>query len=324
MITPAQPPTEKTLVDTNNAKLQRLREEEEAEEQRRAQLDYARHMREIHPRKRQRCDEEFDEEGEPFPPLEDEEDDLEPIDMSAKRIRSIDRETDSNWYAEASPDGTKSTPVPIMYRRQKELESLKEFSAPDEGQRRCYACSYMAVAAHASIYAEDWKKVVEFYQATLPSGMNHRDWGLELFEFFDKTVGESLRKQGELQEGETVWSPFGILDHFLNHNKDPVVQKTRDFWALSEIESVIVNNEMFLMDPVSGRVTTSENAIKKLKIVMEMRDKIMQTNPYRLPFATQEVNAASSSKEVAIPYANPYSQMRQRTRLAEVQSRWKA
>lgn len=309
-----------SYVDANTAKLQRLREEEEREEQRRAQLEYTRHIQDIHPRKRPRCDEEFDDE---LPHMNDDDDDeLEAVDTS-KRVRSFDRATDSNWYVEATPDGSKATPVPIMYSKQKELESLREFSPPDEGQRTCFGCRFMESAAHAMIYAEDWKKVVEFFQATLPTSMNMRDWGCELYEFFDKTVGESLRNQRAIADGESVWSPYGILNHFLNHNRDPTVQLQRDFWAYTEIQSIIINNEMFQMDPSGGRITTSDAAIKKLKTIAELREKVMRTNPYRLPFASQEVNAASSSKEVAIQFAHPYSQMRQRTNLAEVHSRWK-
>lgn len=177
--------------------------------------------------------------------------------------------------------------------------------------------------AHAAIYADDWRKVVEFFQATLPMNINMRDWGIELFNFFDRTIGESLRGRHELEEGQRVWSPYGILKHFLEHNRDPIVQIMRDYWAYTEIHSVIVNNEMFQMDPSTGRVVTSDAAIKKLRTIFDMREKVMRTNPFRLPFASNEVNAASSSKEVSTQFAHPYNQMRQRTNLAEAHSRWK-
>lgn len=310
-----------SYVDANTAKLQRLKEEEEREAQRRAQLDYANHMRSMHSRKRQRCDEVFEEEE--LPQLnDDEDDDLEAVDTS-KRARSFERASDSNWYVESTADGSKPAPIPVMYSKQKELESLREFSPPDEEQKTCFACRYMESGAHASIYAADWNKVVQFFQATLPTSMNLRDLGCELYDFFDKTVGESLRSQHAIAEDATVWSPYGILNHFLNHNRDPTVQLQRDFWAYTEIQSVIINNEMFQFDPLSGRHLTSEAAIKKLKIIADLRDRTMRTNPHRLPFSSQEVNPASASKEVSVKFAHPYSQMRQRTNLAVPHGRWR-
>ncbi|MFY7869704.1 MAG: hypothetical protein ACOVQN_09390, partial [Exiguobacterium sp.] len=190
MIAPVVP-EEISCVDTNSLKLQRIRAEAEQEEQRRqAQLEYARHVRDIHPevatRKRQRCDQA---EEETFEQRFDEDVEEVIIDEGQeevnKRIRTFDSHTDNSWFVEASPDTAKTPAVPIMYPWRKSFETLRELGV-DEND--CFGCAFQAVAAHESIYANDWKAVVEFFQASIKQCMDPRQLGIELYAFFDRTV----------------------------------------------------------------------------------------------------------------------------------------
>ncbi len=292
----------KCHVDVNTEKLRRLREEEEREEQQRAQLEYAKHVRNIHPDKQLQFD--FD--------VEDGEEIVE--EPAAKRPRGMEQPTDENWFVEASPEASKGPGVPVMYTWEKEFESLRELGESDTPDK-CFGCEYMAVAAHETIYADDWRAVVEFFQASLPMCPGPRHLGAELYAFFDRTVVESLRKRGVMQPDARLWSPHGILDHFMNHNRDPVVQMMRDYMAYTEIHATIIKNQIFELHPESGRRRVNGEALKMLKTIGEMREKLMRANPHQLPYAAKETSSAPT-------FVHPHSQMKQRPSLIEAHSRW--
>lgn len=313
---------ENSCVDTNSLKLQRIRAEEEEEQRRLAQLEYTRHVREMHSevasRKRQRSEQAEEEES--FERHFDEDVEEVIIDEGQeepnKRIRTFDSHSDSSWFVEASPDTAKTPAVPIMYPWQKSFETLRELGV-DENE--CFGCAFQTVAAHESIYANDWKALVEFFQASIKQCMNPRQLGIELYAFFDRTVMASLRANGDLAEGASLWSPHGILDHFLNHNRDPTVQMFLDYMAYTKMYNVIINNEIFEMHPESGRVMVNTDALKKLKLVWEMREKTMRTNPTQLPMASAP---ATGGKDGTVGFVHPFNQMKQRPNLADIRPRW--
>lgn len=293
----------KSHVDVNTEKMRRLREEEEREEQQRAQLEYSKHVQSVHPQAQLHFD--FDvEDGEEI--VED-----EPL---AKRQRAFEQPTDENWFVEAAPEASKGPGVPVMYTWEKEFESLRELCESDLTEK-CFGCEYMAVAGHETIYADDWRAVVDFFQASLPMCPNPRHLGIELHTFFDRTVVESLRKRNIVQPDVRLWSPHGILDHFINHNRDPVVQFMRDYMAYTEIHSIIIKNEIFELHPESGRRRVNSEALKKLKTIAEMREKLMRVNPHQLPYAAKETSTVPA-------FVHPHTTMKERTALVEAHSRW--
>lgn len=292
----------KAHLDINTEKIRRLREEEEREEQQRAQLEYTKHVQNIHPNEPLHFD--FDvEDGEVIA------EEPEP-----KRARTFEQPTDENWFVEAAPEASKGPGVPVMYTWDKEFELLRELCESGE-TTKCFGCEYIAVAGHETIYADDWRALVDFFQASLPMCPNPRQLGIDLYTFFDRTVVESLRKQGAMQPDQRVWSPHGILDHFMNHNRDPVVQMMRDYMAYTEIHSTIIKNEIFELHPESGRRRVNSDALKKLKTIAEMREKLMRTNPHQMPYAAKETTTTPI-------FVHPHSQMKQRPSLIEAHSRW--
>lgn len=292
----------KAHVDINTEKMRRLRQEEEEEEEQRARYEYSKHVREIHPR--------FDV-GEIIEEEPDEEPEQEP---AAKRARAFEQPSDDSWFVEASPEAAKAPAVPVMYTWEKEFEALRELCETSE-PIKCFGCEYIAVAGHESIYADDWRRLVDFFMASLPMCPSPRHLGVEMYEFFDRTVADSLRKRNVIAQDAKLWSPHGILDHFMNHNRDPVVQIMRDYMAYTEIHSIIIKNEIFELHSESGRRRVNGEALKKLKTIAEMREKLMRVNPYQLPYAPKE--AASAPQ-----FVHPHSQMKQRPSLAEAHSRW--
>lgn len=297
------PGSPKAHVDVNTEKMRRVREEEEFEEQRRAHIEYARYVNDV---KRPRCAVD-----------EDDEEELVDYEEPNKRVRSYDKQTDDNWHVETSNDTSRTLPIPVMYPWQREFEALRELSpsTDEDGGKTCFACTFMSVASHEVIYADDWRMVVDYFQATLPQCPNARQLGLDLYDFFERTVVASLRQRGVITDPEMhIWSPHGILDHFMNHTRDPTIQMWRDYMAYTEIHSTIVNNEMFERHPESGRVRTSADALKKLKIISEMRERVMRVNPHQLPHSSSESNAV-------VPCVHPFTQMKERPSLA-AQPRW--
>lgn len=286
--------------------MRRVREEEELDEQRRARLEYSKHMRSICTHEEEYQAEEC-EEVDAMAGIEEEE-------PAAKRVRTFEHQTDENWFVEASPDATKTPAVPVMYTWAKDFELLKELGDSDD-PKLCFGCRYHAISAHASIYAEDWQALVDFFRATMLMCPNATQLGVELYEFFDKTVGESLRKRNPSYAEVRWWSPYGIANHFLNHNRDPTVQCMRDYMAYNEIHSVIINNQMFEMCPETGRRTVNGDALKMLKTVFDMREKVLRMNPSQLPYAPSESSPTPK-------FMHPHSQLKQRPSLASVQSRW--
>lgn len=299
-----------------------MREADEEDSRKRAELQYTKHVESIRCReKRPRppVEEEYPDDEVLVGAIEYEEDTdyVQPGEEPAKRVRSFSKDVDANWYVEGRSEGN-TTWVPVLYSWQKKMNALDgaedEFRSGD-----CFGCALLSVDAHEGMYADDWRRVVEFYQAALLQFPDAQQLGKELYHVFDRTVQESLRRNNELGEHETLWTPYGILEHFTKHNKDPVVQHTRNYMALTEIKEVIVNNEMFEENVDTARRRVSDKALKKLETVMKMLDKITSTNPYQLPFASKEVAKSSSER---LPFLNSHARLKQRPNFADVHSMW--
>lgn len=293
----------KAQVDINTEKMRKQREEDEREEKLRAELEYRKHVREIHRTP------DFDDDDDVI--VEEEEEEEE--EPATKRARNIGQQVDENWFVESSPDIAKEAPVPVMYKWEKEFESLRDLS--EEEPELCFGCEYMSMAAHESIYAEEWRVLVEFFRESLHQCPRPRQFGIALYNFFERTVMESLREREPKYIGRVVWTPYGIFDHFWNHTRDPVVQMTYDYMAYTEIHRAILRSEMFEMVPTSSRPLVNDNAMKKLKIIADLRRDLMRTNPHQLPYAPKETSTGALTM-------HSHSRMKRRPNLAEMYPRF--
>jgi len=308
------------VVDINKTQFDKRREEADLDARKRAELEYTKHVEGIHHREK-RCRPPVDEEeyaaDEVIVQNTEYEEYEGTVTQSTKRPRTFGKDVDANWYVEATPEG-KATWVPVLYPWQKSMNSLA--GAEDESrQEDCFGCAFLSVDAHENIYIEDWRCVVEYYQTALLQFPAARQLGQELYRVFDRTVQAALRKNDELGEDETLWTPYGILEHFTKHNNDPVVQHIRHHMALTEARDIIINNELIEENVESGRRRVGDKALKKFETVVGMLERLAKVNPYLLPFASKEVAKTSTDKPL---FLNSRSQLKHRPNFAEVQSMW--
>ena len=200
---------------------------------------------------------------------------------------------DAEWYIERESTAEKEKDfVHVMDPVQRDFESLlgeKEQRVPTE----CFACKYMTNVAANQLYMDQWVKVVRFWQQGFSVNMNYSSFGMDLHRVFTETVAKIMLKEGKVAEDEIVWSPYGILYHFLNHAIDPEIQTLLNVRGVDRAIQSIQTNELYLKHPSSGRVIVSKEALAKMKQAADIR--LALAKPLTTPTPGGASGAASSS-----------------------------
>lgn len=178
---------------------------------------------------------------------------------------------DAEWYCERESTVEKEKDyVPVMYQPRRDIESLLDFDE-DPQPKSCFGCEYLRNPGANQIYAESWEKVVRTWKAGLSVHLNYAAFGRELHTVFNEAVLPILIKQGRAKPGAEVWSPYGILYHFMEHCDDQLTRLMLLVRGVDDGIGTVINNELFIRHPTSGRLKTSKEGWKNLKTAAETR-----------------------------------------------------
>ena len=200
---------------------------------------------------------------------------------------------DAEWFVERESTVSKEADyIHVLNPMQRDFESLL---MPGENARpeTCFACSYLSNPGANQVYIDQWQRIVSLWQhGVVDVNMNWSSLGMSLYKVFTETIVATMVKLQRIDEDSTVWSPYGILYHFRYHCVDGVVSSMLHLRELDHAIKVIMDHELYLRHPSSGRLIVSRDALNKIKQTAEIRSALGKPC---LPGSSTTAGASGSS-----------------------------
>lgn len=208
-----------------------------------------------------------------------------------KRLRDGGVVRDVDWATER----VAKTPVwvPVMEPWKMELERLRHETEP-VNPTDCFGCAFEEYESRNAVNAARWNVLLAAFLNNLSNCGSMYNLGLELYEIFQTNVLQQLVSE-QSDEAERVWSPYGLMYHFLYHNASPQIRMHILITRTQSIVNTILEHEIYELNLHSGRLRVDSNGLKKLKSATEIESQLRKIKPEELPFSTKRFQLSTEN-----------------------------
>ncbi len=254
----------------------------------------------VHNDEEKECEDEAEDDAQEEFAEEEEDDDDDDSDRSVAPSRSNlnalqQSALDAGWGIETNSACKDEQFIHMMEPRFRDLLSLRK-NDDEIVPNKCFACDFIFSddIADDIVYVNQWGAIVQLYRNMMCNGQSYTRMGNSLYKMFERTIVKQFHADGGTKTAEQLWSPYGIMYHFLWHHRELGMHVWVQFIRLSELFDTVMCSSAYSYHPETGRIAPTLKDLKRVDIAARMVDRHA-----RLVKATDMIGISAPSTSAA-------------------------